>query len=281
MAYPSSVDNGVYTSIQLVDANGTVATILKIDSSGNTVFQEHPTGQQFSFSDKNGNLLVMIDNTGHLVVNNNQSIRGRDTGGTPQALFKYDTSNNVLFVAGTSGSLQIQDNSSNTTFIDFSIANGFKLANSSGTLAVVVAVDGSGNTVLKAHTTNNQILVEDSSGNVIAKFAGTNKITTLNGGQISARTAVSGNYTILASDHIIAYTSTSSAFTATLPAAAAGNAGQRWIIKDESGGAATHNITVNTSGGNIDGTLGITGVVINTNYGALRVYSNGSNYFTM
>ena len=67
---------------------------------------------------------------------------------------------------------------------------------------------------------------------------------------------------------------------ATLPAAAAGNAGQSWIIKDESGGAATHNITIKTAGGTIDGVAGGTGKVINTAYGILRVYSNGTNYFT-
>ncbi len=92
------------------------------------------------------------------------------------------------------------------------------------------------------------------------------------------RTAVSGNYTILASDYLIAYTSTASSYTATLPAASSGNAGQLWIIKDESGGAATHPITIATSGGNIDG---VSSKVISTNYGSMRIYSNGTNYFTL
>jgi len=105
--------------------------------------------------------------------------------------------------------------------------------------------------------------------------------TSVDTGNRLARTAVSGNYTILASDRLVAYTSTSSAFTATLPAASASNAGQEWTVKDESGGAATHNITVKTSGGTIDGTSGSTGKVISTNYGVLKVYSNGTNYFTL
>jgi hypothetical protein len=137
-----------------------------------------------------------------------------------------------------------------------------------------------GNTQLEAHATGNTIDIIDSSANVIANFAGTNKILTLKGGFIVNRTAVSANYTVLASDYIVAYTSTSSAFAATLPAAATGNAGQVWIVKDESGAAATNNITVKTSGGTIDGVAAGTGKVINTNYGVLRVYSNGTNYFT-
>jgi hypothetical protein len=137
-----------------------------------------------------------------------------------------------------------------------------------------------GNTQVWSHPTGNSVDILDSSGNVIANLAGTNKVTTLKGGQIVNRTPVSTNYTILASDYIVAYTSTSSAFAATLPTATAGNAGQEWVVKDESGGAATHNITVKTAGGTIDGVAGGTGLVINTNYGVLRVYSNGTNYFT-
>jgi hypothetical protein len=50
------------------------------------------------------------------------------------------------------------------------------------------------------------------------------------------------------------------------------------IIKDESGGAATHNITVNTQGGqNIDN---VTSVTISANYGVIRVYSDGTKWFT-
>jgi hypothetical protein len=159
--------------------------------------------------------------------------------------------------------------------------NSFLGEDASHAVAALLGVNQTnGNTQLWSHPTGNSIDVLDHSGNIIANFAGTNKISTFNGGQIVERTAVSANYTILASDYIVAYTSTSSAFTATLPAAATGNAGQVWIVKDESGAAATHNITVKTSGGTIDGVAAGTGKVINTNYGVLRVYSNGTNYFT-
>ena len=50
------------------------------------------------------------------------------------------------------------------------------------------------------------------------------------------------------------------------------------IIKDESGVAATNNITIDGQGGQtIDGQASVT---ISANYGVLRVYSDGSNWFT-
>lgn len=50
-------------------------------------------------------------------------------------------------------------------------------------------------------------------------------------------------------------------------------------IKDESGGAATNNITIDTEGAEtIDGAVSLT---INANYGSVQLYSNGSNLFTV
>lgn len=50
------------------------------------------------------------------------------------------------------------------------------------------------------------------------------------------------------------------------------------IVKDESGGAAANNITITTQGSEtIDGSATAT---INTNYGEVRLYSNGTNLFT-
>lgn len=89
------------------------------------------------------------------------------------------------------------------------------------------------------------------------------------------RTAVSASYTVLPTDYLIGVTSTSSAYTITLPTVPTLN--QTFIIKDESGAAATNNISVTVNGTiTIDGS---TTVTINTNYGAIQVYFSGSNYF--
>jgi hypothetical protein len=53
--------------------------------------------------------------------------------------------------------------------------------------------------------------------------------------------------------------------------------GRRWTIKDESGSAGTYAITVSTEGAEtIDGAATIS---INSNYGSVTLYSNGSNLF--
>lgn len=94
------------------------------------------------------------------------------------------------------------------------------------------------------------------------------------------RSAQAGNYTILATDPIyIAVTSTAAPRTITLPAASGVPAGRTFTIKDESGGAATNNITVTRAGS--DTIDGATTKVINTNYGVTTVYSDGtSKWFT-
>ncbi len=97
---------------------------------------------------------------------------------------------------------------------------------------------------------------------------------------LSYRTATATDYTALFTDDVIAVTSTASARIVTLPAPSA-VPGHTYIVKDESGGAATHNITVKSASGNIDATAGSTGVAISANYGVTRIYSNGTNYFTI
>lgn len=118
-----------------------------------------------------------------------------------------------------------------------------------------------------------------SSGSSIAAISFTpNGNTKLGAGLQVDRTAVSDtNYSILATDYIIAYTSLSTPRTTTLPTAV-GATGQEHVIKDESGAAAAHNITIaTTSTQTIDG---IATQSISSNYGVLRVYSNGTNWFT-
>lgn len=94
-----------------------------------------------------------------------------------------------------------------------------------------------------------------------------------------ARTATATDYTVLSTDCIIGVTSTAAARVVTLPAAAS-HARKLFIVKDESGGAGTNNITVKSVSGTLDGVAAATGVAISTNYGVSRWYSNGTNYFS-
>lgn len=90
------------------------------------------------------------------------------------------------------------------------------------------------------------------------------------------KTAVS--YNVLNTDYYIGITDTTAARTMTLPASGlTGNKiGQTYIFKDESGGAATNNITITASSGTIDGAAS---AVINTNYGSIKIVYDGTNYF--
>lgn len=111
-----------------------------------------------------------------------------------------------------------------------------------------------------------------------ATFGDPSGITIVTGGQRRKRTATATTYTALLTDHIIGVTSTAAARTINLPVAASAGEGFILIVKDESGGAGTNNITIDGDGSEtIDGA---TTKVINTNYGAVRLYCTGSAWFT-
>lgn len=95
-------------------------------------------------------------------------------------------------------------------------------------------------------------------------------------GQVVKRTATATSYTVLANDYYIGITSTAAARTITLPSTGLIN-NQIFIIKDESGGAATNNISVTVNGGAIliDGTATY---AINTNYGSIQLLWNGTKF---
>jgi len=92
------------------------------------------------------------------------------------------------------------------------------------------------------------------------------------------RVVVNSNaYTTVAGDSIIGvpYTTTS-AVTITLGSATVKD-GVIISIKDEGGNAGTNNITINTEGTEtIDGAAS---KIINTNYGGVNLYSDGTNWF--
>lgn len=109
-------------------------------------------------------------------------------------------------------------------------------------------------------------------------FAGASTFTgsvTLNGGLIEKLTTTAVSYQVLVTDVIIGVTDTTAARTITMPNSGL-LAGQRWTIKDQSGGAATHAITIAGNGANIDGSANQT---MNTNYGSVDIYTDSTNFF--
>jgi len=96
-----------------------------------------------------------------------------------------------------------------------------------------------------------------------------------NGRVVRSSTAASVNS---AGEALIGVTDTSAARTVTLDTDDVID-GKTIIIKDESGGAATNNITIATEASEtIDGASTAT---ISTDYGYIKVYSDGTNWFTI
>lgn len=85
--------------------------------------------------------------------------------------------------------------------------------------------------------------------------------------------------TVTTSDYYIGVDTSSAAKTVNLPAAATAGQGFVLVIKDESGNAATRNITIDANASElIDGALT---QVINTNYGSVSLMCSGSAWFIM
>lgn len=105
--------------------------------------------------------------------------------------------------------------------------------------------------------------------------------TTMNGAQMVKRTtSAAGAYTVLVTDYIIAKTGiTGGGDAVTLPLISAAKTGQVFIISDESGTAAANNITITASGADLIEGAGTK--VLNTNYGAVRLYSTGTAWKTL
>ena len=97
----------------------------------------------------------------------------------------------------------------------------------------------------------------------------------LSGGIIHKRTAIATSHTASLTEYILAVTAVP---TSILLDATLFSDGQVVVVKDESGNAAGANpVTLNASGSqNIDGSAS---VQIESPYGAVLLYSNGSNWF--
>lgn len=156
-----------------------------------------------------------------------------------------------------------------SVFFSPSIQNTIRLFSGSSSQSALYFNDGADAGWLRYdHSTNT---MEIGAGAVTLMTFNVNRAIFNRGIQMT-RTGAGANYTVLATDHTIGVSSTAAPRTITLPAAGRVQ-GQRYEIKDESGGAGTNNITVSGNGANIDGA---STYVINTNYGSVTVYWTGS-----
>jgi len=122
----------------------------------------------------------------------------------------------------------------------------------------------------------------DGKLTISADGTGTDDIT-LNGtvtfaaGITLKHVSKTSDYSATVDDCVIGVDTSSGTVTVTLPSAGA-VAGKVFVINDEGGAAATNNVVVATEGSEtIDGSSSAS---ITSNYGTLRLYSDGSNFFT-
>lgn len=87
----------------------------------------------------------------------------------------------------------------------------------------------------------------------------------------AVRTNVTADYTVVAADYIVAYTTLSASRVVTVPGSQ--RAGRIIVIKDETGTCSPS--TTITVSGTIDGQ---SSVVLNSAYAVLRLYSNGTSW---
>lgn len=137
-----------------------------------------------------------------------------------------------------------------------------------GSVATVVSIaTGTGQLGTTTITAGTGITVTPGANTITIAATGTTNLTYTN--------VNTTPYVVLSTDEYLSVDSSGGAITVQLPNAA--TLGRVWIIKDRTGSAATHNITVTTVGGavNIDGA---TTFVMNTNFESINVIGNGSTY---
>ncbi len=252
---------------------------LALLSGTNNIFIGYLAGSAYSSSESSN---ISIGSLGVVAESNTIRIGEQGSGLSQQ---------NKIYIAGIAGVTTSNTNivTLDTTTGQLGAVNIIPVARGgTGANSLTGVLLGNGTSAITAiSTVNNGVLI--TSATAVPSFLAngtTGQILTATTGSPPswATPATLGNYVqtavsrnILITDYIIGVTDTSAARTMTLPAVGAISK-QLFIIKDESGGAAAFPIIVAAGTGTIDGAASVT---IPSNYGAMTVYFNGTNYFVV
>jgi hypothetical protein len=268
------VGNGKAIAMQAGTANGNIL----YDNSGGFSFQAEARGSVLQGTSSSSNITMFIDNNGNVGIGTSQSVLGGLIVQNGNVGIGTNRPQAAMVVMGNQG------------IGTWSAGGGNLIVNGGGNVGIGSAWPG---TMLDVQGTlrgigeiiNGNIGIGTSALQTAFAVAygnvGIGTWTASSGLQLKESFAFyrlgTGASVQSSGQTIIGVTSTASARTITL-ATADVVLGRVIIIKDESGGAAVNNITVNTQGGQtIDG---VSTVTISANYGVLRVYSDGNNWFT-
>lgn len=267
----SSQNTGVgyhaFNSLTLGDNNVSVGALCLVNLTEGSQNTAGGFGALGNLTDSNSNTAF-----GYLSCN---VIEGQTTTGVGAFSFELaEAADQSVAIGASAGSSQVLYQ--NCTFLGFeadasvnSLTNAAALGYSS-----VVSVDngfilGNASSLVGIGTSS-----PTSSLHVVSAGIAAN----LQGGQIvKVRTNAGTTATLGTTDFILGQTSTASSITVTLPAIVAGNTNQIFTVKDQSGLANTHNITVNTTGGKLIDGAG--SQAITANYGWLSVYNDGTQWY--
>ncbi len=225
--------------------------ILQSDANGNASWVSKSFGSVWSESGSN----IYNNNSDYVGIGTTSPTRKLHVdGSTNQYIAQFDGSNTV----GTWLSLKNTTTGGDTwSMVSTGSANG----------------EGAGH-FLWNNATNGTKMILTSAGNLGIGLSNPSSSLHVNGSISVKRTVYTTTATIGSKDHIVAVTTTS-AIILTLPSASTSGSGREYIIKSAANSA---NITISTtSSQTIDGA---TSKTITTGYGVLRVYSDGSNWFT-
>lgn len=211
----------------------------------------------------NTNMVTIDTTTGQLgsqaVPSSSITITGDSGGGL--------TGNSFTFTGGTTGLTFAGAGTTETLGGTLAIANGGTNATSFATTDGTVYYDGT-RLVTTATGTSGQVLTSNGAG--VAPTYQTFSVLPV------AYTNVNTTpYVVLATDYYLSVDCSGGAITVQLPNAPTSD--RIFVIKDRTGSAATHNITVTTVGGvvTIDGS---TSFVMNTAYESIQLIFNGTSY---
>jgi hypothetical protein len=208
---------------------------------------------------------LRINTDSLLIPNNNVWLQQTDNSGTSYVnMFRVNTSDELeVGTTLNSGPLEFEADSGVVTAMNLPVTD----ASSDGDeMSMSFSVDS--NPILKVKG------LADGSGGI------NNEQLQSYGGIIRNTTTVnSASYSLNASDDIllVSYTSTG-AVSLTLPSAQCVD-GRAIVIKDSGGTAGTNNITIGTE--NAETIDGSATKVISSNYGSVKLISNGANWFVI
>lgn len=282
-----------FTDFELRMTDATFANhqiILNVDqTTAEIVFNESGHDLNFRIETDNEPNAVLLDAGTNLLTIGNAAGNGVDmqVNGT----LSINTTGNIgdLIVAGNTNSNFVYADSLNEIFYlgaGGSLDQGLKVGDAAG--GVVINDNGSTTTDFRVETDieTNAIFV-DASANTVEIYSpgsnfeidGTGKVTQNGlvniGFEAQNYTPVTATpYNGTGDERFIGV---NVAGAATVNLAGPIEPGQIVVVKDESGNAGTNTITINGAGANIDGAGSTT---ITTNYGTVRLYSDGTNWFT-